>query len=179
LTLPEEVVVSQDEDEFTCAEKELDSLNQSAIQVAVSPIKKPWSVKSSHKRYAGRKRKQLNDALCQYTKTKLTKVFKVEMPSSKETKIKEACETCKEYISNINLAVESCKSYNEKVQVLTIIPSFLSKKMIMHNIPSVSKYMVDKTRKVRSNKGVFGEADPYYGKPVKEADITIAQSFYL
>ena len=179
LTLPEEVVVSQDEDEFTCAEKELDSLNQSAIQVGVSPIKKPWSVKSSHKRYAGRKRKQLNDALCQYTKTKLTKVFKVEMPSSKETKIKEACETCKEYISNINLAVESCKSYNEKVQVLTIIPSFLSKKMIMHNIPSVSKYMVDKTRKVRSNKGVFGEADPYYGKPVKEADITIAQSFYL
>lgn len=179
LTEQEEVSHGVDDEDFVYTEEEIRSLNQSAMEVGVSPIKKPWSVKSSSKLYASRKCREITSAVSEYTKTKLTKVFNVEIPSSEENEPIEACATCRKFISNMNSAVESCESYNEKVQLLTIMPMSLSKAQILHHIPCATKYMVDKARNLRSAKGVFGKLDPYYGHPVNEAHVQIVQSFYL
>lgn len=180
MTLPEqEVCHGVDDEDFVCAEEEFHSLNQSATELGISPIKKPWSVKSSPRQYLARKCKEITTSVGECTKRKLTKIFKIEIPSAEETKPIQNCLTCQDFISNINSAVELCASYNEKVQVLTLIPESLSKAQILHHIPSATKYMVDKTRNVRSAKGIFGKPDPYTGHSLNEANIHLIQSFYL
>jgi hypothetical protein len=164
---------------FEDVNQELLEINRSAQVLGVSPVKKPYLVKEVPLTYITRKQQQISEAVKTDTTKKLSHIFRVDIPPQKDVNKSTACSTCALWVSNVTEALDRCSTYNDKVQILTLLPPTLSKTTICSAIPSVTKHMLDKARSTAREKGVYGKPDIYNGHPVKDEDIQLALSFFL
>lgn len=77
------------------------------------------------------------------------------------------------------MALRNCEKYLEKIRLLTIVPDIFSKTEILSMFPEITIYMVDESRKLKIEKGVFKPCDSYLGHPMSEDDVKIDQEYFL
>lgn len=143
------------------------------LDMNVSPLKSLTSMTESSKiKYVNRKRKQLVDSFSELTTTKLSKICEVPLQ-------KIDCTACDQWIDKLKLALKNCETYSEKIRLLTIVPDIFSKTEVLSMFPEITIYMIDESRKLKIEKGVFKPRDPYLGHPMSEDDVKIVQEYFL
>lgn len=83
------------------------------------------------------------------------------------------------FLDNFKLGLENCQTKSEKIRLLTLLPqNQLSKIEIILKL-SITIYMVDESRKLTKNKGIYFSPDPYNGHPISEKQIKLVHEYYL
>lgn len=164
-----------DEKEIAVANLNMTSIN---LNLKVSPIKLPQSVNvKMQKTYAVRKRKQLTDAFDNQISRKITKLYDItDLPDLSEA---TDCEICLEWIKILSNALENCKSFQEKVRLLTVVPSNFSKAYLLSVLPGVTTYMLDQARSLVKDGVFYKEIEKYSGHSVDKEVISTVMEYYL
>lgn len=143
----------------------------------LSPLKQPSSLNvQSKEQYANRKRKQLVNTFFSETDPKIRKLYDI---SEKKVEFYD-CKRCDEWNRNFNSVISNVTiPYSEKIKILTLLPSSMSKNDIEKNIPSVTSHMIKMSRKNFKSKGLFSTPDPYCGHALSEDTVNLVQKYYL
>ncbi|KAG0415407.1 hypothetical protein HPB47_007419 [Ixodes persulcatus] len=71
------------------------------------------------------------------------------------------CSTCTEWADNIRHAFATTASHRERCQLLTLLPSTLTRNEVQKIITEASFYIINRSRKLREAHGVWYVPDPY------------------
>ena len=75
---------------------------------------------------------------------------------------------CTEWIQNLGLALQKCSTVSEKIKILTLLPSSLTKNEISSLFPDITMYMIERAKNLVQEKGVYSEPEAYTGYPIDE-----------
>lgn len=149
----------------------------SNAKIPVSPLKYPLNLDISAKEnYVHRKRKQVFDSFFHETDPKIRKLYDV-----REEKIEfSECINCNEWYKNFSEVLKNADlQYREKVRLLTLMPSRLSRTDILSNISGTTEHMIRKSYKIVSTSGLYKMPDPYCGNSIREGTLQKVAMFYL
>ncbi|KAG0421202.1 hypothetical protein HPB47_002901 [Ixodes persulcatus] len=80
--------------------------------------------------------------------------------------------------SVLSQAFETATSLRERCQLLTLLPSTLTKNEVQKMIPQASMYLISKSRKLKENHGVWYEPDPYTRCKVSPENVSAALEYF-
>ena len=86
---------------------------------------------------------------------------------------------CTEWVQNIGLALQKCSTVSEKIKILTLLPSSLTKNEISSLFPDITMYMIEKAKNLAKEKGVYSEPEVYTGHPIDERTEKIVMEYYI
>ncbi|CAN8002287.1 unnamed protein product [Ixodes pacificus] len=86
---------------------------------------------------------------------------------------------CAEWEANVRKAYEKSTSIKERCQFLTLFPNEMTKQQILNAVPAATKYLIDKSRKLKATNGVWTLPDPYTSNKLKESDVATALRNFL
>ncbi|WP_316206584.1 hypothetical protein [Escherichia coli] len=154
----------QSSEDFIHSEAVVEQLNETSsnLKLNISPIKMPQSINiKMRESYALRKRKQINDAFDSQIASKMMKVYDItDLPALNEN---NECKTNDKWLENIIIALDNCSNFLEKVRLLSIIPSDISKDYLLSVLPNVTIYMIDQARSLVNNKKIYKQSENYCG----------------
>lgn len=164
--------------DYVDQEEIVEEINQeiSSADIDITPLRRPASVKGSHvDAYVSRKQTEVTEALAKSVRRKISDAYGIgeENVSGRE------CEKCSHLLDNIREAYQRCRSQQEKCQLLTLLPEEMSKKEVMRAVPGVTKYVIDKSRRLRASQGVWAIPDAYAGHPLSDSDVSTALRYYM
>ena len=86
---------------------------------------------------------------------------------------------CTEWVQNSGLALQKCSTVSEKIKILTLLPSSLTKNEISSLFPDITIYMIEKAKNHAQEKGVYSEPEVYTGDPIDERTEKIVMEYYI
>lgn len=147
----------------------------SAANVSVTPLKLPSALKKDLRdEYVERKLTQATKDFSKKIGRRLSEVYH----TTESPDLQNSCSSCSQWASNIRCAYVNSSSIQEKCRILTLLPSGLTKKKVMSLIPEVTTYLLDRSRKLKAENGVWAIADAYQGHPLNKNDVALALSYY-
>ena len=105
---------------------------------------------------------------------KLNNVYDVSIKANKST----ACR-CTEWVQTVGLALQKCSTVSEKIKIVTLLPSSLTKNEILSLFPDIIMYMTEKAKSLAKEKGVYSEPEAYTGHPIDERTEQIVMEYYI
>ena len=105
---------------------------------------------------------------------KLNNVYDVSITANEST----VCH-CTEWIQNLGLALQKCSTVSEKIKILTLLPSSLTKNEISSLFPDITMYMIERAKNLAQEKGVYSEPEAYTGHPIDESTEKIVMEYYI
>lgn len=171
---------TEDHDFRASTPERIEYLNETLISSSfgnISPLKRKRAVDDcSIERYVIRKKSELVSSFSSATSSKLSEAYNVSIDGSNDDF--SQC-FCNEWLNNLGVAFKNCCSINEKIRILTLIPSSVSKSKILSTFPEVTVYMIDKARMLVKTKGIYSKPDVYTGHPLDEKSTEIAMEYFL
>lgn len=89
----------------------------------------------------------------------------------------QKCSTCTEWADNIRRAFATTASSRERCQLLTLLPSTLTRNEVQKIIPEASIYIINRSRKLREDHSVWYVPDPYTRCKVSPENISAAVEY--
>ncbi|CAN8026478.1 unnamed protein product, partial [Ixodes persulcatus] len=132
--------------------------------------------KRSLRSYSGRKQSQVEDAVKSKLRRKISDAYDVPEEELNKT---YSNKMCAEWEANVRTANEKSSSIEEKCQLLTLFPNEMTKQQILNTVPAATKYLIDKSRKLKAANGVWTLPDPYTSNKLKESDVATALRYFL
>ena len=86
---------------------------------------------------------------------------------------------CTEWVQNIGLVLQKCSTVSEKIKILTLLPSSLTKNEISYLFPDITMYMIEKAKNLAQEKGLYSEPEVYTGHPIDERTEKIVMEYYI
>ena len=121
-----------------------------------------------------KKEKNILSKLSNILDVKLNNVYDVSITANEST----VCH-CTECIQNLGLAVQKCSTVSEKIKILTLLPSFLTKIEISSLFPDITMYMIARAKNLAQEKGVYSESEAYTGHPFDERTEKFVMEYYI
>lgn len=171
---------SQEDATFVPSEELVQAVNESvsALEVDITPLKLPSAIRTKRRRaYGKRKQHQVASTLSSIARMKIQEVY--ELSSTDSASSGGKCQGCEEWQDNVRQALSAADTHIEKTQLLTLLPETMSRQDALKNFPSATKYLIDKARAVKKERGIWGKSDPYLGHAIPSDHITIARDYYL
>ncbi|KAG0444049.1 hypothetical protein HPB47_014240, partial [Ixodes persulcatus] len=127
-------------DSFQTVEETVEGINAIiGVPSVVSPLRPPSTL---------RKRLRMS-----YAKRKEVEITTALSP--------DKCDSCMSWEKNLRLAYGKCTSFQERCQVLTLLPPHLTVKDVQGFIPEATKYVIQKAKKLTDAGGVWSSLEPY------------------
>ncbi|KAG0426467.1 hypothetical protein HPB47_026442, partial [Ixodes persulcatus] len=137
----------------------VDKLNRYVLPTKVSPLKPPSQVASRcRESYGKRKQAEIEEAMVSDVRTGIQTVYGTSDVSGPS---QDKCNTCSEWMANFRLAYAACASHQERCRLLKLLPPSLTRKEIESAVPEATRYLINKSRKLRDDHGVWSIPDPY------------------
>ncbi|KAG0419472.1 hypothetical protein HPB47_004088, partial [Ixodes persulcatus] len=134
-------------------------LNRSARSTFVSPLKPPSEVtRRDRPAYVKRKQTELEQVVTENSRSRMRLAYDENVASGSS---EQKCSTCTEWADNIRRAFATTASPRERCQLLTLLPSALTRNEVQKIIPEASIYIINRSRKLRDDHGVWYVPDPY------------------
>ena len=171
---------SQEDAAFVPSEELVQAVNESlsALEVDITPLKVPRAIRAERRKTYGRwKQHQVASSMSSKARKKIQEVY--EFSSTESASSNGKCQECEEWQDNVRQALSAADTYIEKMQLLTLLPESMSRGDALKNFPSATKYLVDKARVLKKERGIWGKSDPYLGHAIPYDHITIARDYYL
>ena len=73
-----------------------------------------------------------------------------------------------EWVQHVGLALQKCYTVSEKIKILTLLPSSLTKNETSSLFPDITIYMIERAKSLVQEKGVYSEIEAYTGHPIDE-----------
>lgn len=163
-------------DIFVPAEEAIEDLNRSILPTDVSPLRQPSVVRSRDRpAYVKRKQTELEQVAVKNIRSRLRIAYDRDAPSGSS---EPTCSTCTEWVDNFRQAFETATSLRERCQLLTLLPSTLTKNEVQKMIPQASMYLISKSRKLKEKHGVWYEPDPYTRCKVSPENLSAALEYF-
>ncbi|KAM7285661.1 putative vesicle-associated membrane protein [Ixodes scapularis] len=90
----------------------------------------------------------------------------------------QPCLGCDGWWANIREAFVKAASYQERCQLLTLVPKGVATREVERLIPEASKYLLKKSKQLRERFGVWERPEPYHGGSISEDTIRAATQYY-
>ena len=104
---------------------------------------------------------------------KLNKVYDVSIKSNESS---PRC--CTEWVQNIGSGLQKCSTVSEKIKILTLLPSSLTKNEISSLFADIIMYMTEKAKNLAQEKGVYSEPEVYTDHPIDKRTEIIVMEYY-
>ncbi|KAG0435898.1 hypothetical protein HPB47_018255 [Ixodes persulcatus] len=146
-------------DAFIPESEAVDKLNRYVLPTKVSPLKPPSQVASRcRESYGKRKQAEIEEAVVSDVRTEIQTAYGTSDVSGPS---QDKCNTCSEWMTNFRLAYAACASHQERCRLLTLLPPSLTRKEIECAVPEATRYLINKSRKLRDDHGVWSTPHPY------------------
>ncbi|KAG0425705.1 hypothetical protein HPB47_027134 [Ixodes persulcatus] len=146
-------------DSFMPPEEAIEDLNRSARSTFVSPLRPPSEVRRRDRpAYVKRKQTELEQVVTENLRSRMRLAYDENVASGSS---EQKCSTCTEWADNIRRAFATTASPRERCQLLTLLPSTLTRNEVQKIIPEASIYIINRSRKLREDHGVWYVPDPY------------------
>ncbi|KAG0412132.1 hypothetical protein HPB47_010734 [Ixodes persulcatus] len=142
-------------DSFMPPEEAIEDLNRSARSTFVSPLRPPSEVRRRDRpAYVKRKQTELEQVVTENLRSRMRLAYDENVASGSS---EQKCSTCTEWADNIRRAFATTASPRERCQLLTLLPSTLTRNEVQKIIPEASIYIINRSRKLREDHGVWRE----------------------
>ncbi|KAG0416282.1 hypothetical protein HPB47_006498 [Ixodes persulcatus] len=116
--------------------------------------------------YAKRKEVEITTAVVTQIRTGIRAVYDTGETSTTATVVQsqlspDKCDSCMSWEKNLRSAYGKCASFQERCQVLTLLPPHLTVKYVQGFIPEATKYVIQKAKKLTDAGGVWSPLEPY------------------
>ena len=105
---------------------------------------------------------------------KLNNVYDVSITANEST----VCH-CTKWIQNLGLALQKCSTVSEKIKILTLLLSSLTKNEISSLFLDITMYMIERVKNLAQEKGVYSEPEACTGHPIDERTEIIVMEYYI
>ena len=68
---------------------------------------------------------------------------------------------------------------SEKIKILTLLPSSLTKNEILSLFSDITMYLIEKAKNLAQEKGVYSKPEVYTGHPIDERTEKIVMEYYI
>ncbi|CAN8010828.1 unnamed protein product [Ixodes pacificus] len=158
----------------------VEGLNEeiSAAGLETTPLRMPSTVNpKSRQAYAERKQREIEGSHSRQVRKKLATAYTLE-PSGSSSRSDQPCLGCDGWWANIGEAFVKAASYQERCQLLTLVPKGVATREVERLIPEASKYLLKKSKQLRERFGVWERPEPYHGGSISEDTIRAATHYY-
>lgn len=163
-------------DAFIRESEAIDKLNRYVLPTKVSPLKPQSQVASRcRESYGKRKQAEIEEAVVSDVRTRIQTAYGTSDVSGPS---QDKCNTCSEWMTNFRLAYAACASHQERCRLLTLLPPSLTRKEIESAVPEATRYLINKSRKLRDDHGVWSIPDPYSRCKVSEEELSVALEYF-
>lgn len=155
----------------------IDDINETLLSanVDVTPLRDPTSLRTRQREpYAKRKFQEIQGRFSESIERKVSEAYGTQQLREGT----DGCQFCPEWIARVRKALKASSSYQERCQIMTLVPPSMSKKDIIAAIPEATKHLIVKSRKLASQNGVWAAPDPYSGPRISPEDLQQAMRYY-
>ena len=124
--------------------------------------------------YVKKKKTNILSTLSNALDVKLNNVYDVSIKTNEST----ACR-CTEWVQNVGLALQKYSTVSEKIKILTLLPSSLTKNEILSLFPDITMYMIERAKSLVQEKGVYSEPKAYTDHLIDEKTEQIVMEYYI
>ena len=177
------VTIDSDNDPEYSSEKNLNEkkskFDESLEGLGISPIKLHGI--SSNKRQSTAKRKL--SKIVKNVEINVAEVYNIDVSEVSESKIsinrdvQQKANNFDRLMVLIKEKIKDCRSYQKKLQLLTLCPDSWSRKYASEYF-GVSEYLVRKSRSLKGEKGILAESEPKAGKSLLSSTVDLVLNFY-
>ena len=174
-------VVDRDEDFLPSTPEHIEEFNieiSTSFLASVSPLKRKNLIREKSIENYVKKKKKIYFQHCLILDVnldvKLNNVYDVSITANGST----VCH-CTEWIQNLGLALQKCSTVSEKIKILTLLPSSLTRNEISSLFPDITIYMIEWAKNLAQEKGVYSEPEAYTGHPIDERAEKIVMEYYI
>lgn len=165
------------EELFEESQSKLDEINQiiTTLGLNVSPLKSSKSLPTHyHQTYSNKKRKQATNSFDVQVAAKIPKYYKTDITVEDEKSRIEI-----EWLNNIKIALGNFSSISEKIQLLTIVPTSISKSRLLEHLdPEISHYMISEARSLVNSGNIYKKLESSSGHALKTEVLSRVSDYY-
>ncbi|KAG0431387.1 hypothetical protein HPB47_021829 [Ixodes persulcatus] len=162
---------------FMPPEEAIEDLNRSARSTFVSPLRPPSEVRRRDRpAYVKRKQTELEQVVTENLRSRMPLAYDENVASGSS---EQKCSTCTEWADNIRRAFATTASPRERCQLLTLLPSTLTRHEVQKILPEASIYIINRSRMLREDHGVWYVPDPYTRCKMSPENISAAVEYYI
>lgn len=88
------------------------------------------------------------------------------------------CSVCAQWFKNFKQAYEACSSYQERMRLLTLLPSDIERRKLQALIPNLSAYMIYRSRRWRAKHGIWLAPNAVKRTRLNPMDVQAAMAYY-
>ena len=129
---------------------------------------------NSIENYVKKKKKYSLSTLSNALDVQLDNVYDVSIKANESTTCR-----CTEWVQNVGLTLQKCFTVSEKIKILTLLPSSLTKNEILSLLPDITLYMIERAKSLTQEKGVYWKSEAYTGHPIDERTEQIVMEYYI
>ncbi|XP_075525684.1 uncharacterized protein LOC142588499 [Dermacentor variabilis] len=164
-------------EEFRPGEEIVENLNSSvSLTSEISPLKPPSALKKRLRlSYAKRKQEEVARAMVTKIRSGIQAAYNIPETSRAS---QEKCAQCSSWEDNLHSAYNRCTSFQERCQLLTLLPRNLTVKYVQEVIPEATRYVIQKSKKMVDEDGVWSTQERYTRCKLQHEDITTVLEYY-